>query len=72
MVFKAFSTSCRLQVVSCHIDEAVGSHSLCHITEIAIRLNRKVTWDPLKEHFPGDGEANFRLRGGTMRAPWHV
>lgn len=56
----------------CHIDEAVRSDTLCHITEIAIRLNRKVVWDPQKERFLGDEEANLRLRARKMRAPWHL
>ncbi len=56
----------------CDIDEAVRSDSLCHISEIAIRLNRRVTWDPKKEHFPDDEEANLRLRARKMRAPWRL
>lgn len=56
----------------CHIDEAVRSDSLCHITEIAIRLNRKVIWDPRQERFLGDEEANLRLRARKMRPPWHL
>ena len=56
----------------CDIDEAVRSDTLCHITKIAISLNRKVTWDPHKERFLGDEEANLRLRARTMRAPWHL
>lgn len=56
----------------CPIDESVRSDSLCHISEIAIRLNRKVTWDPQKEKFMDDEEANLRLRPRKMRAPWHL
>jgi predicted dehydrogenase len=56
----------------CHIDEAVRSDTLCHLSEIAIRLNRKVTWDPQKEQFLGDQEANLRLLLRKMRAPWHL
>lgn len=56
----------------CPIDESVRSDSLCHISELAIRLNRKLTWDPKKEEFPGDEEANLRLRVRKMRSPWQV
>jgi predicted dehydrogenase len=56
----------------CPIDESVRSDSLCHISEIAMRLNRKVVWDPKKEHFIDDEEANLRLRSRKMRSPWHL
>ena len=56
----------------CPIDESVRSDSLCQVSEIAIRLNRRLVWDPRKESFPGDEEANLRLRARKMRAPWHI
>jgi predicted dehydrogenase len=56
----------------CPIDESVHSDSLCHISDIAIRMNRKVVWDPKKEHFIGDEGADLRLLGRNMRAPWHL
>lgn len=56
----------------CPIDEAVRSDSLCHISEIAIRLNRKLVWDPKKEKFINDEEANLRLRARPMREPWNL
>jgi predicted dehydrogenase len=56
----------------CPIDESVRSDSLCHISEIAMRLNRKVVWDPHKERFLGDEEANLRLQARKMRPPWHL
>ncbi len=34
------------------------SASLCHLGVIAIRLGRKLEWDPAKEEFVGDAEAN--------------
>ena len=30
----------------------------CHLANIAIRLGRKLTWDPEKEQIVGDDEAN--------------
>jgi predicted dehydrogenase len=55
----------------CPIEEAVRSDTLCHLSEIAMRLNRKVVWDPKKERFIDDEEANLRLVR-KMRAPWHI
>jgi predicted dehydrogenase len=43
--------------------------TLCQIGLIAIRLGRKLRWDPKTETFPGDDEAN-RLLVRPMRAPW--
>ncbi len=62
---------CRGETV-CHIDESVRSDSLCHISDLAIRLNRKLVWDPKKEKFLDDEEANLRIRARKMRAPWHI
>ncbi|TWU50506.1 Inositol 2-dehydrogenase [Rubripirellula tenax] len=43
----------------------VNSHhrsvSLCHLANIAMRLDRKVKWDPSKEVFIGDDEANSMI-----------
>ncbi len=55
-----------------NIDEAVRTDTLCHLSEIAMRVNRKVVWDPHKERFIGDDEANLRLLARKMRAPWHL
>lgn len=50
---------------------ACQSHITCHAVNIAIYLNRKLNYDPKKNEFLGDEEAN-RLRGEAMRDPWHV
>ena len=47
------------------------SHVACHAAAIAWQLGRKVTFDPVKEAFVGDDEAN-RMRTRAKRAPWHV
>jgi predicted dehydrogenase len=41
-------------------DAEIGhrSISVCHLGVIAIRLGRKLNWDPAKEQFVGDREAN--------------
>jgi hypothetical protein len=47
------------------------STTLCLISDIAMRLGRKLRWDPDKEEFPGDEEAN-RMLGRSMRPPWRL
>jgi len=34
------------------------SISICHLCNIAMRLKRKLRWDPVKENFIGDAEAS--------------
>lgn len=38
------------------------SVSTCHLVNLSIRLGRKLTWDPEKELFVGDDEANQYLK----------
>ncbi|HOA53470.1 MAG TPA: gfo/Idh/MocA family oxidoreductase, partial [Thermogutta sp.] len=52
-------------------DVACHSHITCHAVNIAIFLNRKLRFDPVKYEFIGDDEAN-RLRGEALREPWRV
>lgn len=51
----------------------VGHHTatMCHLSNIALRLGRKLRWDPDKEHFIDDEEAN-RMMIPSMRGPWHL
>jgi myo-inositol 2-dehydrogenase / D-chiro-inositol 1-dehydrogenase len=37
------------------------SITVCHLGNIARWLNRRLRWDPVKEIFPGDEEANTYL-----------
>lgn len=55
----------------CPIDQAVRSDTLCHLADIAMRLKRRLRWDPAAERFIGDDEAN-RMLSRAMRAPWHL
>jgi len=53
---------------------AEGAHrsiTTCHVANICVRLGRPVKWDPVKEEFPGDDEAN-RLRSRAYRHPWRL
>jgi predicted dehydrogenase len=43
----------------------------CHLTNIALRLGRKLNWDAKHEAFVGDDEANGRLRR-PQRKPYQI
>ncbi|MGQ9573799.1 MAG: Gfo/Idh/MocA family protein [Thermoguttaceae bacterium] len=47
------------------------SASVCHLANISMRLGRRLTWDPLKEQFVGDEEAN-RWLARPQRAPYEI
>jgi hypothetical protein len=52
-------------------DAEIGhrSVSVCHLGGIAIELGRKLQWDPQKEEFVDDADANKRL-AREQRKPW--
>jgi len=52
-------------------DAAHHSITACHVANICVRLGRPVKWDPKKEEFIGDDEAN-RLRSRAYRHPWRL
>jgi predicted dehydrogenase len=56
-----------------HSHEEIGHRgaSLGHLTIIAYKLARSLKWDPVREVFPEDEQANRLLRR-TRRAPWHI
>jgi hypothetical protein len=60
----------RQQPIS-HIESAVRSDTICHLDDLAIRLGRKLRWDPAKEEFVNDDEAN-RLLTRPLRSPWRL
>jgi hypothetical protein len=53
------------------VDVAVRDESICQMGDLAIRLGRKLRWDPAKEEFIDDDEANRRL-SRLMRSPWRL
>ncbi len=55
----------------CNADVTRSSHVACHAAATAWRLGRKVKFDPGKEEFIGDEEAN-RSRHRAAREPWNV
>ena len=54
-----------------HAEAAHRTACLMHLTNIAIRVGRKIHYDPVAERVIGDEEAN-RLVNQPMRAPWHL
>jgi predicted dehydrogenase len=44
---------------------------IAHLGLAAMKLGRKVRWDPVAEHFINDPEAD-RLLSRPMRSPWHL
>jgi predicted dehydrogenase len=56
------------------ISEVVGQHrtaTVCHLATISMRLGRKLTWDPDRERFVGDDEAN-RWLSRPQRKPYQI
>ncbi len=53
------------------IEAAVRADTVCHQADIAMRLKRKLRWDPVKERFLDDEQAN-RMLSRPMRSPWHL
>jgi predicted dehydrogenase len=51
------------------IELAVNTMSVCHLGIIAYQLKRSLKWDPEKQEFPGDEQAN-RLVDRARREPW--
>lgn len=47
------------------------STSICQLGNIAMRLGRKLNWDPTAERFTDSDEANQML-SRPMRSPWHL
>jgi len=54
-----------------HAEAAHRAVTIAHLSNIAIRLGRKIKYDPVKEEIVGDDVAN-RLVCQPMRDPWHL
>ena len=52
-----------------HAEATHRSMSTCIIANICLMLGRKLTWDPVKEEFVGDDDAN-QMKERTIRDPW--
>ena len=55
----------------CDVEVGHRSVTVCHLGNIAIKLGRELNWDPVKEEFVGDEQAQ-RMCSKPMRAPWHL
>jgi hypothetical protein len=53
----------------CNQDVMRRSHIACFAAQLSWQLGRKLTFDPVKEEFVGDEEAN-RMRRRATREPW--
>jgi hypothetical protein len=52
-------------------EAACYSHITCHAANISLFLDRQVHYDPKKNEFIGDEQAN-RLRSEALREPWRI
>jgi len=55
----------------CDIETGCRSVSVCHLGNIAYKLDRPLKWDPEREVLIGDAGAS-RLLSRPMRSPWHL
>ena len=53
------------------IEAAHNSATICHLSQIAMLTGRRLRWDPDRERFINDPEAN-RFLSRAMRSPWHL
>ena len=54
-----------------HAEVAHRSMTTCHAANICMLLKRNLKWEPVKEEFINDVEAN-RMRSRAMREPWII
>jgi hypothetical protein len=54
-----------------NIDDAVHSDIISHVSDIAIRMGRKIVWDPVLEEIVGDQQASGMLTR-AYREPWRL
>ncbi len=53
----------------CTLEAAIRSDAISHLSDIAVRAGRKITWDPAKEEIVGDAGAS-RMLDRAARGPW--
>ncbi|MCP5522888.1 MAG: Gfo/Idh/MocA family oxidoreductase [Verrucomicrobiales bacterium] len=56
---------------ACHPETTHRAMSICQISNLCLRLGRKLHWDPVVERFTDDEEAN-RMLARSRRSPWHA
>jgi predicted dehydrogenase len=55
----------------CDVETGHRSSSVCALANIAYWMNRPLEWDPKKEQFKNDAEANSYVKA-KIRAPWKL
>ena len=55
--------------VNAPVEVGHRSATVCHLANIAMELRRKLAWDPAREQFVNDDEAN-RMTWRPIRPPW--
>ena len=55
----------------CTAETGHRTASICYIAAIAYELDRPLQWNPAKEEFVNDADAN-KLRSGYLRKPWKM
>ena len=56
---------------ACHPETTHRAMTICQISNLSLRLKRKLRWDPAAERFPDDEDAN-RMLSRARRSPWHA
>jgi hypothetical protein len=59
------------QPTVCPVEVGAHDEMICQMGDIAVRMGRKLQWDPVKEAFVNDEAANRKL-SRVMRSPWRL
>jgi len=54
-----------------HAEIGHRTATICHLNNLAMKLQRPLEWDPKSEQIVDDDEAN-KLLSPAMRSPWHL
>jgi predicted dehydrogenase len=54
-----------------HVEASHRSITACHAANLSVALDRRLKWDPARERFIDDDQAN-RLISRAMRVPWRL
>jgi predicted dehydrogenase len=55
----------------CTVEAGHHANVICNLSDIATRLGRTLSWDPARQRFLNDDQAN-RMIARAMRAPWQI